>query len=898
MRSTLLQCLLFLLLVTVKESRSQEHTPVARWQQTADFTITAQLDDKEHGILGKETIRYSNNSPDTLYYIWFHVWPNAYKNDHTAFSEQLLLLNRQDFYFSNENQRGYINRLNFRINGSPAETEDHPIHQDIVRLQLQEPLYPKQSISIDVSFHVKLPYIFSRSGYRQGFYAVTQWFPKPAVYDTAGWHPMPYLDQGEFYQEFGNFDVTIECPAGFTLAATGHLVDSSSSAPRRFHYQLEQATDFAWFASKKFVVTTDSVQLPSGKKVNIRQYVFRNNAAKWNGSIEAIKTSLLQRSKWVGDYPYSDAVIVEGYQGPGIGGMEYPGLAVIREGLNAGERDITIDHELGHSWWYGAVSNNERDHPWMDEGINTFYDHRYQLRDEPGITRQFVSALETMHLDQPVTTPSDNFNKANYALMAYEKAGWFFENLEHQLGTPLFDSCMRTYYQNFRFVHPAPADLRQTFETISGRPLPQFERLNQQGSLDSNHRPVRLAFLYGRKTPERYRYIDIGPAPGYNHYDGFMIGAFLHNYQPPLSRFRFFVAPMYGTRSKTFTGIGDISYTGFLPGYWHQWKVGVTAARFSMQETENEGVRQSYAYEKVAPYLVYQLKEQPLSKRERTIQFKSFFFREYSPEYNTIIDGNDTSIAVTSQSSTRNLQQLQLRWADHRLLYPYDFQFQAEYQPEFTRLALTGNYFFNYHKKDQGFRLRFFAGKFFYNRGKTTFSELELDRYLLNTTGANGAEDYTYSGYFIGRNEYEGWQSQQIMMRDGGFKVRTDLLSDKVGKSDNWLFAINMTTDIPDKINPLTLLPFKMPLRLFADIGTFGEAWESTYSEQKVLFDAGIQVSLLRDLVTVYFPIVVAQPFRDYNKSVLGDNSFWRTVSFSISIGQFRMRPLLAQTGL
>ena len=193
------------------------------WQQQTAYTIDVTLNEKEKTLDGFEKITYINNSPDTLRFIWFHVWPNAYKNDRTAFSDQLLENGNTAFYFANKEQRGYINRLDFKVDGTTAKTEDHPQHIDIIKVVLPKPLAPKAQVSISTAFHVKLPFNFSRGGFYGESFQVTQWYPKPAVYDKNGWHPMPYLDQGEFYSEFGGYDVRITVPKNYVVAATGEL---------------------------------------------------------------------------------------------------------------------------------------------------------------------------------------------------------------------------------------------------------------------------------------------------------------------------------------------------------------------------------------------------------------------------------------------------------------------------------------------------------------------------------------------------------------------------------------------------------------------------------------------------------------------------------------------------
>ncbi|MBK8090402.1 MAG: hypothetical protein IPK31_22370 [Chitinophagaceae bacterium] len=177
------------------------------WQQQVNFKIEVTLNDAEHTLDGFEKIEYINRSPDTLTFIWFHVWPNAFRTDKTAFSDQLLENGRTDFYFSNKEDRGYINRLDFRVNSVLAKTEDHPQHIDIIKVLLPQPLAPGASIEITTPFHVQLPKNFSRGGHVGQSYQITQWYPKPAVYDWKGWHPLPYLDQGEFYSDFGNYEV-------------------------------------------------------------------------------------------------------------------------------------------------------------------------------------------------------------------------------------------------------------------------------------------------------------------------------------------------------------------------------------------------------------------------------------------------------------------------------------------------------------------------------------------------------------------------------------------------------------------------------------------------------------------------------------------------------------------
>jgi hypothetical protein len=189
--------------------------------------------------------------------------------------------------------------------------------------------------------------------------------------------------------------------------------------------------------------------------------------------------------------------------------------------------------------------------------------------------------------------------------------------------------------------------------------------------------------------------------------------------------------------------------------------------------------------------------------------------------------------------------------------------------------------------------VRLFAGKFFYIGSKTIIKEFNTDRYHLNMTGANGYEDYTYSDYFIGRNKFEGLPSQQIMNRDGGFKVRTDLLADKIGKTDDWLVAVNFSSTVPSNINPLNLLPIKIPLKVFVDIGSYAEAWKPNAGTDRFLFDAGLYIPLFKEMINIYVPLLYSDVYKDYIQSTLPKkNRLLKTISFTIDVSNFSLRKL------
>lgn len=942
---------LFILALAFATSHAQKN---AYWQQQVNYRIDVSLNDTSHTLDGFVKMEYTNNSPDTLSFIWFHVWPNAFKNDKTAFSEQLLLNGRTDFYFSKKEDRGYINRLDFKVNNSTAATEDHPQYIDVIKLLLPQPLPPQQSITISTPFHVQLPKIFSRGGHIGQSYQITQWYPKPAVYDRKGWHPMPYLDQGEFYSEFGHYDVHITVPENYVVAATGQLQNdtekewllqranynwqpewitippatktkyakpkkvlkefpASASATKTLQYTQNNVHDFAWFADKRFIVQQQKVILPGNKEVMAATYYLPTSKNSWKNATGYIAKTLETRSQWLGVYPYATATVVEGPQGFD-GGMEYPTITIVNVDSTAAAIESVIEHEVGHNWFYGILATNERQHPWMDEGFNSYYDKRYDEVYPAAVTTtaskfvdkripQDIEALALRQLyatakDQPISTASENFTSYNYGLVAYTKTAQWLQLLEKQVGRTQLDSAMKKYYTQWQFKHPYPEDFKAIVESSTGKNLDSsFSLLHKTGTLETSvktKKKIKFISFFSFKDTGKYNYFSFAPVIGFNKYDKLQIGFVRHNYQLPISRFKFATALMYATGSKKLNVLSNTEYTWRSKGYFRKIDAGFSVAKFTMDEfTKDDGNTVRLAFRKLSPYLRLTLNEkEALSTVTRYIQLRAFLINEDKLSFKTVISPNDTTLEVSKTNATRYLTQLKLGINNNRALYPYKAALQVEQAADFVRAAFTGNYFFNYANQQGGLNLRVFAGKFFYTGGKTISKQFATDRYHLNMTGPNGAEDYTYSNYFVGRNEFEGMASQQIMMRDGGFKVRTNLLSAKIGKTDNWLAAANFNTSIPAKLNPLSALPVKIPLHFFVDIGTYAEAWQKNATTPRFIYDAGLQLSLFAETINIYFPLFYSKEFTDYFKSTLGDKRFWKQVSFSIDLFNFNQNKI------
>ena len=495
------------------------------WQQKVDYTITVKLDDVNHSLSGYESFVYHNNSPQTLDFLYIHLWPNAYSNGKTALGKQLYESGDGILTFGEDSIRGGIDSLHFQVNGQDAVLTFDPENPDIAKLQLNTPLKSGESVTVTTPFHVKIPSgEVSRLGHIGQSYQVTQWYPKPAVYDKNGWNQIPYLTQGEFYSEYGTFDVSITLPKNYVVGATGDLQTESEIAfmnglaaytkehppvirkkyPKdpfpesdpewkTIRFTQKDVHDFAWFADKRYLVLKGEVELPHSKrKVTTWSLFTPKNAALWQRAPEYIHDGTYYYSLWNGDYPYNQVTAVDGTISAG-GGMEYPNVTVIGNSQNSIELEIVIVHEVGHNWFYGILGSNERVHGWMDEGMNTMNEMRYMYTKYPKNTYLSDLILKGKfhfdHLshyqsgdfmyriiagtgeDQPIETHAAEFTEINYAGIMYQKTGLVFNYLKEYLGDSLYDRAMQTYYDEWSFKHPQPEDMRAVLERVTGKDL-------------------------------------------------------------------------------------------------------------------------------------------------------------------------------------------------------------------------------------------------------------------------------------------------------------------------------------------------------------------------------------------------------------------------------------------
>jgi Aminopeptidase N len=499
------------------------------FQQQVNYKIHVTLNDKKHELNGSESVEYINNSPDTLRFLYFHLWPNAYSDNKTELAKEIFKKEGKGKLFNDPELRGFIDSLDFKVQGYRIEWDLLSGFPDISKLILNEPLNPGDTIFITTPFHVKIPKgVTSRLGHIGESYQISQWYPKPAVYDKSGWHQMPYLDQGEFYSEFGSFDVSITLPANYIVGATGDLQTEeekrhldllsadtswmttsyitgadfpvSASQMKTLRYTENQIHDFAWFADKRFHVLKGKVKLPeSGREVTTWAMFTNEEAHLWMDAVSYMNKAIWYFSKWNGDYPYNNFTAVQSSLTAGSG-MEYPGLTVVSLAKDAYSLDDVIAHEICHSWFYSAIGSDERRFPFLDESITSAYESRYLDERYPGrklweiyiknrklakffnimeMPAQRMDELDWLvqvrsNLEQPINITSSDYTIENYNIMIYNKAAQGFNYLRAYLGDSLFDSIMHDYYRTWKYRHPGPDDLRAIFESHTTKDLSWF----------------------------------------------------------------------------------------------------------------------------------------------------------------------------------------------------------------------------------------------------------------------------------------------------------------------------------------------------------------------------------------------------------------------------------------
>ena len=498
------------------------------WQNRADYQLTANLNDKTSEIIGTETLTYTNNSPDKLSFLWMNVDQNLFKTDSRG--NAVIPVNGSRNGARGEKFDGGHKIKSVKIvsviGGKTVEKEaKFEINDTRMKIILPQDLNANgASLKVKIEFsYISPKYGSDRTGVldtKNGkIFTIAQWYPRMCVYDDVrGWNTLPYQGAGEFYLEYGDFDVTITAPSNHVVVCSGELVNpkevysleqqklwltaqfsdktvvirsaedvaNAVSKPLakptlNWHFKMKNSRDVSFASSAAFIIDAARINLPSGKKsLAISAYPIESNGTDaWGRSTEYTKTSIENYSKRWFEYPYPAATNVAGNEG----GMEYPGIVFCGWESKGDQLWGVTDHEFGHIWFPMIVGSNERLFAWMDEGFNTFInslssvDFNNGEYKSPDTDMHQMAEVFTRPSIEPIMTAPDGFKEANMGMLAYYKPSSGLVMLREQiLGKERFDTAFKTYVARWAFKHPTPDDFFRTIENVAGEDLNWFWR--------------------------------------------------------------------------------------------------------------------------------------------------------------------------------------------------------------------------------------------------------------------------------------------------------------------------------------------------------------------------------------------------------------------------------------
>jgi len=491
------------------------------WQNHADYQIAASLNDQTNEVTGSETVTYTNNSPQKLGFLWMQVEQNLFRADSRGTAIVPLTGSRNW-------GRGQQFDAGDKIKSVKADGVEVKYLINDTRMQV---FLPKELEANGAKVKIEIEWSFVAPDYgsdRMGvlstkngkIFQIAQWYPRMCVYDDIlGWNTNPYTGPGEFYLEYGDFDLSITAPANQIVVASGELqnptevytpeqlkrwdeasqsektviirsakeVTDPASRPSgkstlTWHYKIKNARDASWGSSAAFILDAAKMDLPSGRKsMAISAYPVESDGNDAYGrSTEYVKKSIeFNSSKWF-EFPYPNATVVAGV----VGGMEYPGIVFC--GYKSKGKGLwgVNDHEFGHTWFPMIVGSNERLYGWMDEGFNTFINtlstadfNSGEYKPKNPMDMHRVGAAITDSTLEPVLTEPANLKEKNTGLLLYYKPSVALTLLREQiLGPDRFDRAFQTYINRWAYKHPTPDDFFRTMENVSGESLQWFWR--------------------------------------------------------------------------------------------------------------------------------------------------------------------------------------------------------------------------------------------------------------------------------------------------------------------------------------------------------------------------------------------------------------------------------------
>ncbi|MEO2050365.1 MAG: M1 family metallopeptidase [Allomuricauda sp.] len=466
------------------------------WQQHVDYTMAVDMDVKTYQYTGTQKLVYTNNSPDELDRVFYHLYYNAFQ---PGSEMDIRLQNIKDpdkrmmdgdqsrISSLSESEMGYLHALTLTQDGQPVTFKEEGT---ILVVDLAKPIPSGGKTSFEMTFKGQVPLQIRRSGRNSAegvALSMSQWYPKMSEYDFEGWHPNPYIAR-EFHGVWGNFDVKITLDKEYTVGGTGYLQNpdeighgyetpgtkvKTKGKTLTWHFLAPNVHDFMWAADPDYI--HDTLDMENGPTLH---FFYKNNpefVENWKKLQPKTAEAMTFFSKNIGKYPYEQYSVVQG----GDGGMEYAMSTLITGNREFGSLVGVMVHEMAHSWFQHILATNESEHAWMDEGFTSFISSlcmnqiMEQNKQNPfeGSYRGYY-ALVNSGLEMPQTTHSDRYTtNFAYGISAYSKGSIFLSQLGYIIGQDKLMETIQKYYEDFKFKHPTPNDIKRTAEKVSGMEL-------------------------------------------------------------------------------------------------------------------------------------------------------------------------------------------------------------------------------------------------------------------------------------------------------------------------------------------------------------------------------------------------------------------------------------------
>lgn len=503
MSITMIKKIIFLLHIFLITCSSAQNSPY--WQQHADYTMDIDMDVENYRLKGKQKLVYTNNSPDILNVVYYHLQFNAFQ---PGSEMDIRLQNRPDpdgrmvnnvgtrekpVYESKiaklkPDEIGYQKVLSLLQDNKKVKVE---VTGTILKVYLNEPVKPGQKTTLEMDFEAQVPVMIRRAG-RNSFEGVAlsmaQWYPKLAEYDFEGWHISQYIAR-EFYGVWGNFDVTIHIDKNYVVGGTGYLqnpqevghgyeekaqkLNLPAGNKLKWHFIAPNVHDFSWAADPEYI--HDQITAENGV---VLHFFYKNNPEtieNWK-KLQAQTAELLSYyNKHIGQYPYKQYSVIQA----GDGGMEYGMCTFITGGKNYKGLFGVTAHEFAHSWFQFVLATNELKHAWMDEGFTEYFTgiaeneilKENKTHPQEGVYSAYYSLVKSGK-EQPQALHADRFDfNAAYSISAYSKGAVFLDQLGYVIGKENLSKTIQKYYSDFKFKHPNPNDFKRTAEKVSGLQL-------------------------------------------------------------------------------------------------------------------------------------------------------------------------------------------------------------------------------------------------------------------------------------------------------------------------------------------------------------------------------------------------------------------------------------------